>query len=543
MYRNKINAAVCRKQPNSVKSDFQEIQLLAPVRVTQFKNRKMARLMTLFSAFVMIVLAFYISSESEAAIVDWSGNYRFEYFSTDNMGLGGNGPKIYGLNRLNLSPKIVPVDGFTVVSSFEVLNYDLYKNSQLGSPFGTGTNRGTATSVDGNSSNLSQNNHAASNLQVRQLYLKINQEYGSIVVGRAPIHFGLGMTFNAGNGLFDHWGDVHDIVGYKFLIDHVSIMPMIGKPYAYSLGAGQTATDMIWNIEYNNPETKSAVGVFYQTRTASDSVNDGLNVFNSVTAPSYNTMKTAITERAAWTTQNVNLFLSRGWDGLNFKMEVGFNSGSTGLKAVNSKGEIEDVRLNGYAVAMELDFLRPEKSWQWSLKTGIASGDNPETANFEGYLFHRNYDLAFLLFNHPMGKSDVFRTNLQRTRTTTCTGNVCQLVPVGEAADEETVSNVFYLSPTATYRINDKWSWKNTFTWAQLNNSRIQNAAGNGFLDGSKEVGFEYDCGFIYKPHEKVQWVNEIGFFNPGAGWKVESLPDYKPGSVFGFQTKAAISF
>jgi len=465
-----------------------------------------------------------------AAVVDWAGTYRFEYVELDRTSLGDpKGRKLYALNRLSLSPKIVAVDGINIVSQFEVLSNSQYTFSQLGMPLGQGVNTSAGT---GPESNLGRKNQSATDLSVRQLYLKINQEYGSIVVGRAPIHFGLGVSYNSGAGLFDHWGDVHDLVGYRFLIDSVSIMPMIGKPYQKSLAGGQSATDIMWNIEYNNPETKSVLGLFYQTRTANQDINDGLNIFNSNTNATYATSKIV----GNWSTQLVSLFLSRGWDSFNFRMEGGFNGGNTGLATTPAGGTEQEVKTNGYGVAFEMDFLRPESKWAWTLKTGVASGDDPLTSNYEGFTFHRNYDVAFLMFNHPLGKYDLFTTNIQRNRAP-CAAN-CSLYSNDIAADEETLSNVAYFSPQVDYKASDRWIWRNRLTWAQLQKNPWQ-VSGN---EVAKDVGLEWDMAFIYQPHERVQWVNELGLLNPGAAWKGGSA-GYDSQFTYGFTSKAAISF
>lgn len=480
--------------------------------------------------FVAAILA---GASAPAAIVDWSGTYRFEHLDFDRTSLGDvKGRKSYILNRLSLSPKIVAIDGVNIVSQFEVLSNSNYPGSQLGMPFGSGSARTSSAT-----SNLYGKNQSSSSIDVRHLYLKVNQEYGSIVAGRAPIQFGLGMSYNAGYGMWDHWGDVHDMVGYRFMIDNVSIMPMMGRPYQQSLAAGSMATDVMWNIEYNNPDTKSIVGVFYQTRTADKLVNDGTNIFNATTAAKY----AGASAGGTWGTQLVSIFLSRGWDGFDFKMEGGFNGGSTGIETTAK----EDIRMNGYGLAVEMDFPRPEGKTEWSIKTGIASGDNPETANFEGFMFHRNYDVGMLMFNHPMGKYDIFTTNLQRSRAA-CTTPPCGFYSNDQAADEETLSNVFYIAPTLKYRIGERWTWKNTLLWAQVNQNSLAATldpnTGDKVSDVKKDLGFEWDTGLVYQPHERVQWINELGLLSPGGAWKGGAL-NYENQFNYGFTSKAAISF
>ncbi len=172
------------------------------------------------SAFVLmtIVFSFLTSNTANAMSVDWGGTYRFEYITVDQPNLSSTtsrGTKSYFLNHLSLAPKIIAIDGLNIVANIEAFPSTAYPGSQLGSDFG---NTSTTTSYSGGTS------QGASSVEVNQLYMNWNHEYGAMVAGRAPIQFGLGITHNAGNGLYDHWIETRDMVGYKFLIGNLSIM-------------------------------------------------------------------------------------------------------------------------------------------------------------------------------------------------------------------------------------------------------------------------------------------------------------------------------
>ena len=123
-------------------------------------------------------------------------------------------------------------------------------------------------------------------------------------------------------------------------------------------------------------------------------------------------------------------------------------------------------------------------------------------------------------------------------RLVPCAAAPCPAYATDEALDDETISNTIYVSPKAVYNINDKWDWMNTLTWAQLQTDPL-GVSGN---EVSKDVGFEWDTGLVYRPHERVTWVNELGLFFPGAAWKGGNN-DFGNGFNFGFSSKAAISF
>lgn len=470
---------------------------------------KLTRLWTICS-----VMGVFIPAAAFAMSVDWGGAYRLEYVQVDKTSLGDpNGTKSYILNHLNLSPKIIAADGINVVANLEIFPSSAYPNSQLGQHFGSYL--GTPTD-----SQVANGTQASSNIQVNQLYLNVNNEYGAFLAGRVPLHFGLGITHNSAKGLFDHWFTTHNVVAYKFIIGNLSLMPIYGKIRQESLAAGTEASEILWNLMYENPETESAIGVMYQSKKSGLSSNDAFNP---------NVLPSGASRIGSWNTTHTNLYLARGFEGFKFRMEAGFNSGGTGIASASG----EEIKVSGYGVALEMDFPRPDSKWQWGLRTGIASGDDPKTKDYEGFNFSRNYDVAFLLFNHPMGKFDIFSSNIQRQRDTA--GTLLGTTDKSMLADEETIGNALYLAPKLTYTMSDKWDLTNSITWAQLQTN-------SSTLDIDKNVGFEWDIGMTFKPHEKVRWINEFGFFFPGNAWK-EGTNNWSNDFTFGFQSKAAISF
>lgn len=484
-------------------------------------TRKLTKIISGVSALMM---SMGLSMQAQALSIDWTGNYRIEYNEVERTTLSD--PKLrksYILNSLSLSPKIIAADGVNIIGKFEVLPNDQYPDSQAGQPFGRGPTKRDAA---GNSSTkddsaVAGNKQGSTNLKVSQLYLKIADEYSVFIAGRAPLEFGLGISHNAGLGEFDHWYDTRDMLGYKFIIGNFFFMPIIGKVYDYSVAQGREAQDVIFDMEYDNPETESAIGIMHMTRNASKEAND---------APYAAYGANSVSDR--WNTQHINLFIKRGFEDVKIKVEAGFESGPTGMTKANG----EEVKLGGYGIALDLDFPKKESKWHWNVKAGIASGDNPDTTTYEGFHFDRNYDVAQMLFNHPLGKYDLLKSNVQRGPDRL--NNSASPYATDEALDDESISNAIFIAPSANFTINDRWEWTNRFTWAQLQTNPL-----GGGVDVSKDLGFEYDIGFVYKPHERVKWVNELGMLFPGAAFEGSPSQQFGKGFTYGFVSKAAISF
>ena len=225
------------------------------------------KLTQLFTAVLLL-------SQTAAAIsIDWTGGYRVEYTSIDRPSLANSKQsKNYALNFLYLQPRIIGSDGINIVSRFDVMSNELpaYQNSQLGAIIGQGLNDGSAGA---NGTNATSQNQNASTLRVSQLYLNVNHEYGSLLVGRAPVEFGLGITHNAGKGAFDHWMDTKEVLSYRFVVDNLSFAPMIARVAQDDFGGG-VMNDQIYIIDYNNTDAGARAGLFHQTRSAGPAYND-----------------------------------------------------------------------------------------------------------------------------------------------------------------------------------------------------------------------------------------------------------------------------
>lgn len=463
-----------------------------------------------------------LSLQASAMSLDWTGGYRFEWTEVDKPSLSNPGQrKAYGLNYLYLSPKIIAADGVNIISRFDVLNADstnAYANTQLGQVWGGNNNVGTPNTVPNatGTSAAYSNNQGSTNLKVSQLYLNVNQEYGALVLGRAPYHFGMGMTYNAGTGPFDHFYQTRDTVAYKVIVGDWSLMPMINKIYSESLKQGNSIGELAIQLQYENKDARSLLGVIQNTRKGSNAVNDG---------PTTTLGADPTRPIGDFNYQRTNFVLGRDWDSFGFRLEAGFQSGETGMQ--NTAGE--GVNINAYGVAADLYVPKGESKWDYRLRLGTASGDNPDTATYEAFQFDRNYDVAFLLFNHRLGQRDFLNTNLIKNQT----------LGLSNSADDEAIGNTMYAAPSINYAWSDRLDIRNTLVYAQILTTQKNS------VDAKKDLGIEYDIEFTYRPVDKIQWVNQVGLLFPGAAFENGSGAggSLDNGFTYGFASKAAISF
>lgn len=464
----------------------------------------------------MKIILFFITLANFALAnqVDWRGGYRFEYLEIERPSLGKPYErKSYGMHYMYLSPRLIVSDGIQVVTRFDIMgDASGSYNSYLGSVWGDG-NKDSATYSS--KSNTMGRNAPAATIRASQMYFNISQENASFIVGRAPFEFGIGMNYSAGDGLFDHWNNNRDQIAYKMLVDNMTFMPFFSRHFDDGFRQGTMVQDEGVLIMYDNNQTGNKLGVMLERRKASLGAND-----TPVGATNPNAIGDAVT--GGYNVQKTNFLLSKDWDSFSFRLEAGFMSGETGV----SKGT-EKVKVNGYGIASEWLF-KTESKWNYAIKAGVASGDNPDTVDYEGFQFDRNYDVAFLMFNHRLGSIDTLRTNAIKDHVNFSLAN---------SPDDEAISNAFYFAPVFKYRWSDKLDLNQTLAWGQLMTNPLANSA------GSKNLGFEYDIELSYKLREKVQWVNQIGLLFPGSAFKSDTVPGSENNFTYGFATKIGLQF
>ena len=160
---------------------------------------------------VLFIITIFFSFVANAGDIEWSGLYRMEGTVINNAILDGTHKKTkeYGLHNLILRPRIVAADGLYIDAQFGV--HEKPVGNQMGAYLGEGPGNGTGADI--NNSNASAERTSSTEVRISQFYLTWIQEHGALLAGRAPLHFGLGMTYSSGRGLFDHFADVRDIVG------------------------------------------------------------------------------------------------------------------------------------------------------------------------------------------------------------------------------------------------------------------------------------------------------------------------------------------
>jgi len=474
-----------------------------------------------------------VSSSVYAGDLEWSGLYRVEGYNFQDLLLDSSDAKRkeYGVHTLILRPKIVAADGLYINAQFSIFNADTNTTgdertalgNQLGAYFGNGPGNGVPT--DSTNSNTLAENQESEQIRVTHFYLTHVQEFGSLIVGRAPQHFGLGMTHNAGRGIFDHYADTRDLVGYKVMLGNFFFYPSYAKINEGSISGNDDVNEWNYQLQYENPENDVAMGVYLQNRVGSQGGNDTpATIGGSANNGSYET-------------KNFNVFYKKETDNWTVGFEVAQQSGDTGVNNASGK----EISYGGFGATLELDWHAKEKSTAWGLRAGFATGDDPSTDDeFEGFIFDRNYDVAMLMFNHGMGQADFLHTrNLGRKDA----GTVFYDRTVNSEPDVEAISNVTFLALTYKKKWSDKWALVGVLTTGWLDDDSVDadDNTATAAVKADTDLGYELDLSLEYKISDKIMWLNQFGYLSPGKAWEADG--QFDADTAMGFVTKAAVSF
>jgi hypothetical protein len=492
----------------------------------------------------------YASSACFAADILWEGRYRIEgnYIKNYTLSKTAGIEDSYLIHHLILEPKIIAMDGINIKSRFDIFNGPL-GNDQHGQVFGN-YNGATGNPQTGAGSGASppavfttaENNET---VQVSELYFEWINEFGALTAGRVPFNFGLGMKYNVGAGNFDHYLSNKDMVAYKLVLGNISIMPAYGKVREGALLNEDDGNDYLIVADYTNPDSQLSMGVMFDQRVAPYDQNYPAqgndfpsNYFNySTTRFAYN----AANIPGGFSAYNLNFYVKKKSDNFNFGIELGFTNGSTGLSVTDSSTTNNvNVNLSGFGGAAELGYRTG--NIKLNLHAGLASGDDPNTANVESYSFSPNYTVAMMMFHYPVGQYDALRSTIYGSHPSYNAGTNLALANTA-GLDTEMISNAIYFAPNVTWSLGDRYDVLATFCYGTTMQSPVSStntpAGQNGNI--GNQLGFETDLGFSYHLNSRFTWDTTLGFFFPGNAFN--GPYGYSNDMAYGATTKAAITF
>lgn len=513
----------------------------------------------------LLIGIFSLSSQAAQAVeLNWSGQFWTEFHVIKNYTMDGSDAgfdtAIRGAGGTT-SGYYVPQGGSST-ASFEtlllrvrpsiVVNDNIYIKSEwwAGDPlFGF---FGSAVPYSIDQRRYDSTFSRGSTIQAQRYWVELLSDFGTVRVGRAPLHWGLGVVWNSGEELWSRYMSTGDQIGIVSKFGAFSVIPTFvlysagnnlgGSCNLSAAGVCTPGTgnggvvDYSFALKYENLEDDFEGGLNFIKRLASANQDSGFNVGPTSVAvgANYNT-----------------------WD-LYARKKMGRFSLAGELPIVT--GDIGGLDYSAYGLATEISWAATD-SFDLQLRAGHAPGQhNVGTAaldNYRAFYFHPNYHLGMIMFNYQLanfaGYPGTNTTNSTQTPTAAAGADARPEANLRSAWDNP-ITNANYLSVNGILKTS-KWSFNAGLIYAQARetaqagsfffNSWKRQVEGTAAIkDQSSNLGLELDLGAAFQWDDAMMFRFDTGFYFPGSFYAFSNTAtDNATDTVWATSAKVGISF
>ncbi len=486
------------------------------------------------SFYITSLLIILFATNAFALQLDWNGQYWFENHWLNNAQLergrpatdndqeliNNGGPYVPGTGKRN----VVWYSNFLKLKPKAVVNDSINIKSELhiGSPIYGFYGRGFPQ--DKERMHFTGLQKSSATITAQRYWANLITDFGTMEVGRAPKHWGLGAIWNSGDQLFDHYQDTQDTFRIISKFGNFWLMPSISKVAlgnnvsGASDAAGNTiegdddVTDIDIAAKYDNPEEDFELGFMWTRRVGSFS-QQGI-VYNDLGVGG-----TSVgTNRVGFNIYDI--YAKKKTGRYSFGGEFPLFTGNLG--ALDGDKEFT---YKAWALIFEGNFT--SDLWDIGLKAGHVPGQPNGDASagqpagqravsagdttFRTVYLNQNYGLGLIMFHYNLW--GMARNN----------PNTVAAISLNSPFDNPIV-NANYLALTPQLKL-DKWTlkWGIITGWASntaqkgknfynYNRRRFYNAQ----RDQEKFLGKEFDFGLAFKWDENFTASWDLGLWFPG---------------------------
>ncbi len=500
----------------------------------------------------------WVASSASAMDLDWGGQFRTEAhwlnnptmtntYNADPDRVGKGGYYIPGTGSnwaifqpvfLRLKPKVIVNDNISIKSEFWVGDpiYGVYGS---GVPYGRDQRGFNSTYNRG------------STISAQRFWGEYVSDIGTVQLGRAPMHWGLGLVWNNGDGLWDRYQSTGDTVrmvskfgAFSFVPSYVkysignslsgSCLPTSPLGGCTSVGYNPTVSDYSVAIKYENLDEELEGGVNFIRRIAgaAQDPNGGLLGYGDTKWASGDSAGRAVSMRY----NTFDLFARRKFSFVTLGAEVPIVMGMLGEKEYKTA-----------AGALESQF-KIGSAWEAFLKGGLApgqpSGGSLDPNRWHAFYFNPNYRVALIMFNYQLA-------NLGGPNTL---NNPVNSASTLRSPYDNPITNAAYLNWGGSFR-TDKWNFHTNWALATaretangqgyfFNTWTRQNVANAGGQKQESWLGWEMDYGATFHWDESFVFGGDFGFFFPGSYYRFSNTSKQNAvGFVFASVIKAGVNF
>lgn len=515
--------------------------------------------------------------QAHALELDWSGDFRSEFHLIKNYTMdsststpdstriypskpntatgyyvapGGSSNATFETLYLKLNPKAVINDNIVVKSEF-----------LAGNPTTSAFGDSYPTTSDQNQ--FYSNQSRGSVFSAQRLWAELTTDFGVLTIGRAPLNWGLGVVWSAGDGLWDRYESTADQVRLTSKFGSFTFSPGIA---VYSSGNifGGTCTfnsttgncvagagsggvnDYFVQLKYENLEEEFEGGVNFVRRVVGGSTDPLVGAQNPTVASAADTQGAAA--GASPVTGSVGMAFNT-WD-IYAQKKLGKFRLAAEVPITN--GQVDGINYSTVAVATEEDW-RINDSWELQSRIGLAPGQPNEGSpsvgdSFKAYFFNPNYHIGTILFNYQL--ANLGGINGPNTLNNPNVNASNQASPF-----DNPITNAKYMSLGGVLHA-DKW----TFNTAVIHAIAAQTAvSGQYFFNTWKRqmeydasgnqgssLGWEWDAGAAFQWDESFTFRWDLGIYFPGSYYAFSNSatgPGNATSTVLGSVFRVGIKF
>lgn len=489
---------------------------------------------------------------AQALDLDWSGQFRaeahyiFNYtMDTANLTLdttrrnaegyyipsGGERDAAFQSLFMRLRPSLIVNDNISVKSEWWVGDpiYGFFGGS---APYGVDQRQYYSNQV------------RSSIIAAQRFWAEIVSNYGTLIVGRAPLQWGLGVVWNNGNQMWDRYLSTGDALRVVSKFGAFTLMPSVvkysqgnsigggcndptGTTPCSSVGANAAVADYSFAMLYSNTDEEMVLGVNFIRRL----INFG-QVGNSAY---YGLDGNSIPESSNFNVWDI--YAEKKFGDLKLAFEVPIASGTVG-----------NVSYNALAAAMETSYEVSKTLW-----TGLRAGYAPGSANiansttpsrFSSFYFHPGYKVGMIMFNYQLA-------NFSGPSTLNDPGTPENNL---RSPFDNPITDAVYFDLGAKLK-SGKWDFRGNFIYALAPNTavagqRFYNNRLHKFVDNNSGVsqgnalGFEVDLGAGIQWDDAFRLDLDTGVFLPGSFWAFSNTAGGNPTQpVWAITVKGGVEF
>jgi hypothetical protein len=505
-----------------------------------------------------IPILFLADQSAWSMELDWSGQFRTEAhylrnYSMDSSDIGVIDDPI----RTNAGGYYIPGGGasaaqfqtlFLRLNPKLVVNDNIYIKSEwwFGDPvFGF---FGDSAPLTKDQSQYYSTQSRGATVSAQRLWADFLTDIGTVQVGRAPLHWGLGVFWNGGEGLWDRYMSTGDVIRLVSKFGAFSVTPSlvkysggnnVGGACHVALGGtcnvivgGGGISDYSLMFKYENADEDFEGGVNFVKRIAGAAQDPGAG-FLGIGTVSDTAQKPVGMNFNTW-----DIFGRKKFGRVSLAGELPIVTGDLG-----------GLDYKTFALAFEANWKITD-AWETSLKTGHAPGqanilgNSPSDNRYKAFYFNPGYRLGLLMFNYALehfAGPNLLNSSLAGREDL-------------QSPFDSSIVNANYINLGGSYQV-DKWNFHAAFIYAKaletakvgenfFNHRERKFLANAANVDQSSSLGWEMDYGTTFQWDDNFQFGADLGWFFPGDFFKFSNTTtDNATSSVFAAVVRAGVAF